>query len=266
MMDLSGKTALITGASSGIGYAAALALARRGVHVAVTARTLERLESLVSAVGSLPAPHGEILPLAADVRDQAAVQSAVDAAVQRFGRLDILIANAGIGQRGSLIESPLDEIQAVFRTNIDGVIYAVRAAVPLMRQAGGGHIVIISSVVANMITPYTASYSASKAAVSSLARALRYELEADHIGVSDLLVGRTSTEFNARRLGAAGYADRAPRLPMMTPEYVAERIARAVERNHGTVTLRLFDRMIVLINQFLPKLVARRALQQYKPV
>ncbi len=260
-MELTGKTALITGASSGIGYATALAFARRGVHIVVTARTLERLEALVSAVGSLPAPHGEILPLAVDVRDPAAV----DAAVQRFGRLDILIANAGVGQRGSLIDSPLEDIQAVFRTNIDGVIFAVRAAVPLMRQAGGGHIVIISSVVANMITPYTASYSASKAAVSSLARALRYELEADHIGVSDLLVGRTATEFNVRRLGAAGYADRAPRLPMMTPEYVAERIVRAVERNHGTVTLRPFDRMIVLINQFLPKLVARRALRQYKP-
>lgn len=260
-MELTGKTALITGASSGIGYATALAFARRGVHIVVTARTLERLEALVSAVGSLPAPHGEILPLAVDVRDSAAV----DVAVQRFGRIDILIANAGVGQRGSLIDSPLEDIQAVFRTNIDGVIFAVRAAVPLMRQAGGGHIVIISSVVANMITPYTASYSASKAAVSSLARALRYELEADHIGVSDLLVGRTATEFNVRRLGAAGYADRAPRLPMMTPEYVAERIVRAVERNHGTVTLRPFDRMIVLINQFLPKLVARRALRQYKP-
>lgn len=264
-MELTGKIALITGASSGIGYAAALAFARRGVHIAVTARSLDRLDALVSAVGDLPSPHGQILPIAADVRDQSAVQGAVDAVVQRFGRLDILIANAGIGQRGSLIDSPLNDIEAVFRTNIDGVIYAVRAAVPHMRQAGGGHIAIISSVVANMITPYTAAYSASKSAVSSLARALRYELESDHIGVSDLLVGRTSTEFNARRLGASGYADRAPRLPMMTPEYVAERIVRAVEHGHGTVTLRLFDRAIVLINQFLPKLVARRALRQYKP-
>lgn len=260
-MQIQGKVVLITGASSGIGYAAALAFANRGASVAATARTLERLQPLVQAgVGVIP-----ILPIEADVRDQAAIEAAVAQTVAHFGRLDILIANAGIGQRGGLIDSPLEDLESVLRTNIDGVIYAARAAVPQMRQQGGGHIVIVSSVVANMITPYTAVYSASKAAVSSLARALRYELEADHIGVTDVLVGRTGTAFNRNRLGAKGYADRAPRLPVMTPEFVAQGMIRAVERNAGTVTLRSFDRLIIWINQFLPQVVARRALKQYKP-
>jgi short-subunit dehydrogenase len=192
------------------------------------------------------------------------MRDAVDQTVARFGHLDVLIANAGIGQRGSVVDSPWDDINIVIRTNVDGVLHSVRAAVPAMRTIGGGHIVIVSSVVAEMLTPYAAAYSASKAFVSSIARAMRYELEADGIGVTDVRVGRTDTEFNRRRLGAKGYADRAPRIPMMTVAFVAEGIVRAVERKQKTVVLRLFDRLILWANRLVPDLVARRALKQYK--
>ena len=264
MRDLNGKVALITGASAGIGYVSAVAFARRGVHVAVTARDVERLRALESEIAALPAPHGELLAIGADVRDTTSMQSVVSQTVTRFGRLDILVANAGIGQRGALVDATWNDLDTVLRTNLDGVLHSVRAAVPEMRKQGGGHIVIISSVVATMITPYTAIYSASKAAVSSLARSLRYELESEQIGVSDLLVGRTGTAFNENRLGAKGYSARAPRLPVMTPEFVAEAIVRAVEHNQGTVALRWFDRLVIWASAFVPHVVARRAARQYK--
>lgn len=257
------RVVLITGASSGIGYAAALAFAARGWRVAATARQIERLQPLAEAVAALP-QAGEVLPLEADVQDRLAVQAAVDATLARFGRLDVLVANAGIGQRGSLVDSPWADIETLLRTNIDGVLHSVRAAVPAMRRGGGGHIILISSVVANMTAPFTASYSASKAFVSSIARSLRLELEDEAITVTDMLVGRTATAFNEKRLGAAGYAQRAPRLPTMTPQQVAEAIVRAAERRPGTVVLRLFDRLIVWANALVPGVIGRRALKQYK--
>jgi short-subunit dehydrogenase len=258
------RVAFITGASSGIGYATALEFARQGVHVAATARRAERLKELEQAAHGLPEPHGEILTLTADVRDATAMQSAVDLAVKRFGRLDILVANAGVGQRGSVVDSEWEHLETLLRTNIDGVLHSIRAAVPAMRQSGGGHIIIISSVVASMITPYTAAYSASKAFVSSIARSLRLELEPDHIWVTEMLVGRTESEFNEKRLGVKGYAARAPRIPVMPAEKVAKAIVKATTQRKKTVILRPFDRLILWANLLVPQIVGRRALRQYK--
>jgi short-subunit dehydrogenase len=257
------RVVLITGASSGIGYAAALAFAARGWRVAATARQIDRLHALTEAAAALQ-PPGEVLVLQADVQDRTAVQAAVDAAVARFGRLDVLVANAGIGQRGSLTDSAWEDIEQLLRTNIDGVLHSVRAAVPAMRRTGGGHIILISSVVANMTAPFTASYSASKAFVSSIARSLRLELEDEGITVTDMLVGRTATEFNAKRLGAPGYAQRAPRLPVMSAQQVAQAIVRAADQRPKTAVLRLFDRLIVWANALVPGVIGRRALKQYK--
>lgn len=264
MRDLTGKAALVTGGSTGIGAAVAAALLRRGVHVVITGRDAVRLDETRIRLSAIPAPRGDVATALADVRAADDMQRAVDVTMQQFGRLDILVANAGIGQRGGLANASWGDLDTVLRTNIDGVLHSVRAAVPEMRKQGGGHIVVISSVVANMITPYTAVYSASKAAVSSIARALRYELQGDHIGVSDILVGRTATGFNEHRLGASGYAGRAPRLPVMTPEFVADGVIRAIERGHGTVTLRGFDHLIVWAAGVLPHVIARRALRQYR--
>ena len=188
------KVVLITGASSGIGYAAALAFARRGWQVAALARRLDRLAELRAAVESLPDPHGELLPLEADVRDPLALERAVLGTSAHFGHLNALIANAGVGQRGALVESQWGDLETVLRTNIDGVLHSIRAAVPLLRSAGGGQIVIISSVTAGLTVPYTAVYGASKAFVSSIARSLRLELEPDDIGVAEVLGGRTEGE------------------------------------------------------------------------
>ncbi|MDZ4764279.1 MAG: SDR family NAD(P)-dependent oxidoreductase [Chloroflexota bacterium] len=256
------RVALITGASSGIGYATALAFARHGIHVAATARHADNLAALVRDAALLPA---SVLPLSADVRDPDALRAAVAATMAHFGRLDFVVANAGIGQRGSIVDAEWSDIEAVMRTNIDGVLHTIRATVPALKQAGGGHLVIVSSVVYNLTAPYAATYSASKAFVSSLARSLRLELEPDHITVTDLRIGRVDTAFNARRLGAAGYAARAPRLPVMSPNFVAQAIVRVCERRTSrAVALRWLDRAIMLANALIPTIIGRRALRQYK--
>lgn len=248
----------ITGASSGIGEAAARAFAAKGYQVAVTARRIDRLSELTDEL----TPE-KCLAIAADVTDADATRAAVDQAVQRFGRIDVLVVNAGIGQRGGLVESSWDDLETVLRTNIDGALHTLRAAVPHMSD--GGHIVIVSSVNAGAITPYTATYSASKAFVSSIAQALRYELEPRRITVTDLRVGRTATAFNQKRLGAQGYADSAGKIPVMPVEKVAQGVVRSVETRPRVMTLRPFDWVLMWLAIFFPKYVARQALKQYRP-
>jgi short-subunit dehydrogenase len=254
----------ITGASSGIGYETALAFAREGYNVIATARRVDRLAALETAVQQLPTAHGAIFSVACDVRDRADMERAVARGLERFGRIDVLVANAGVGQRGALVDSPWDDLETLLRTNIDGVLHSIRAVVPVMRRGGGGHIVTVSSVIYNMTAPYAVSYSASKSFVSSLAKSLRYELEPDHITVSDMVIGRTATEFAEKRLGAAGYSGKAPRLPVMSSAQVAAGIVRATQRKQKTVILRWFDRLILWANALIPGVIARNAMKSYR--
>ncbi len=253
------RVILVTGASSGIGRATALAFARQGSHVAGVARRTDRLAELEAQIEPLP---GEFLAIAGDVTQADSMYNAVEQVIQRFGRLDYVVANAGIGQRGAVADSDWQDIETVLRTNIDGVLHTVRAAVPALRDSGGGHIVTVSSIVYNLVSPYAATYAASKAFVSSMAHSLRLELEADNIGVTDILVGRTHTEFNEKRLGAGKRTGEG--IPTMQPEQVAEAIVRAVERKPRSVTLRWFDRLVIWGNIMLPDVMGRMAKRQYK--
>lgn len=228
----------------------------------VVARRAQRLAELVREIAAIPAPHGECLLLNADVTDRAAMADAVAQTLARFGRLDVLIANAGIGQRGRLVDAEWDDLETLLRTNIDGVLHSVRAAVPAMKR--GGQVVIVSSIAGATVTPYTAAYGASKAFVSSLAHSLALELEADGIGVTDLVLGPVATEFNQKRLGAKGYGANARKLPTLTAEQVANGIVKAVERRTRTAYLRPFDRLVVWISKFLPDVIGRQALRRYQ--
>lgn len=256
------RVAFITGASSGIGWATALAFARRGVNVAGMARREERLRALAEAIDALPEGHGAFLPIVGDVTAVSSVEGACEQIVAEWGRLDYLVANAGIGQRGAVADTEWAHLEALLRTNIDGVMHSVRAVVPLMRTQGGGHILTISSVVFNLVTPYAATYAASKAFVSSLANSLRVEVASDNILVTDFLVGRTHTEFNEKRLGNGKRTGGG--IPTMSAEQVAEAIVRATERPKKTVVLRWFDRLIVWGNRLVPGLMGYLAARQYK--
>ena len=256
--------AFITGASSGIGWETALAFARAGYHVCGLARRQDRLDALGAEIANLPQAHGEFLAVAGDVRDAGAVQDAARRTVDKFGRLDVLVANAGIGHSGAVVEADWDDLRTVMETNIDGVLHSIRACVPAMREsAGGGHILIVSSIVAAVHTPYTATYAASKAFVSSLAGSLRLELEDDNIQVTDLLVGRTLTDFNVNRLGPIKRD--ASGLPTMGADQVAEAIAGAARGRPRRVVFRLFDRLVLLGGILVPGIMARLAKRQYQP-
>ena len=254
------RVALITGASSGIGEAAAIACMKAGIHVVGTSRKLANLAPLESATANLT---GEFLPLAADVRSAAAMRQVVEETLERFSRLDYLIANAGVGHTGSLVEATDEEVDQLLRTNIDGVIHSARAAAPALRASGGGHIIIVSSVVAPMTLPYAALYAASKACVTSLARSLYYELHADQIHVSDFLLGRTETQFNANRLGKGRQLVRT-NIPPMSAEEVGRVLLRALERRPRSFVARPFDRLLLLVNGLFPRFVARRAARIYR--
>ncbi len=249
----------LTGASSGIGRALVLALARDGFRVAGMARRQERLSELVAELGDL---SDRFLPLVGDVTDREAVMRAAAAAHEYFGRLDVLVANAGIGQRGGIADADWSHIETVLRTNIDGVLHSIQATVPYMRQVGGGQVIVISSVAATLVSPFAATYAASKAFVSSIASSLRIELQGDNIRVTDVLVGRTHTEFNEKRLGLGKRTGKG--VPTMSADDVAAGIVTAIRRPRDRVVLRLFDHLILLGNWLLPGLMGYLAARQYR--
>jgi short-subunit dehydrogenase len=188
---------------------------------------------------------------------------AVDEALSRWGRLDVLVANAGIGHRGALVDAEWRDLETVLHTNIEGVLHSIRAAVPAMRQGGrGGHILLISSISGAAPAPFAAVYGASKAFINGLGRALRYELADDRIWVTVLVVGQTHTEFAQARLGTAGRV--ASSVPTMQAETVAHRIVWASTRRKRVVVLRLIDRAFLLAAALAPGLLDRLQRLVYK--
>jgi NADP-dependent 3-hydroxy acid dehydrogenase YdfG len=188
---LTGKVALVTGASSGIGEAIAIALAQAGVTIALVARRADRLAALAQRIDSMGS--GKALALAADMSVADEAQKVVEQTVSRLGKLDILINSAGVIQAGGVENCDLEEYRSVFDINLFATLYTSKAAIPHM-LAGGGDIITISSLVARKGGPFTNAYAASKHAVNSMTDAMRQELGGRNIRVSILMPGATKTE------------------------------------------------------------------------
>jgi NADP-dependent 3-hydroxy acid dehydrogenase YdfG len=188
---LSGKVALVTGASSGIGEATAIALARAGARVAVSARRADRLTGLVKRIEQL---GGKALALPGDMAVEADAIQAVEDTVAKLGRIDILINSAGVMSAGKIEDCDLEEYRRVFDINLFGTVYTCTAAIPHMLKQGGGDIVTISSLAARKGNPMTNAYSASKHAVNSFTDGLRQEVGDRNIRVCILMPGATTTE------------------------------------------------------------------------
>ncbi len=191
------RTILITGASSGIGRDAALALARRGHHVIAAARRLPALAALADQV-----PDGRITPLVLDLDDTSSIATAA-AAIDRLtaGRgIDVLVNNAGFATAGALAELADRELRAQFETNVFGLMALTRAVLPAMLERGDGRIVNVSSVSGRVPAPILGAYHASKYALEALSDALRMEVAAFGVTVSIVEPGTIRTEFASRAL------------------------------------------------------------------
>jgi len=194
MQSLRGKVALVTGGSRGIGLAIARALVADGVQVAITGRNAAHLSSARPAIEA--AGPGSVETLQADVRKYADVQRAIDAASARFGGLDILINNAGVGIFTDVASMTTEQWADVIDTNLTGVFNACRAALPHLRRRGGGFIINISSLAGKNPFANGAAYCASKSGLNAFSEALMQEVRYDDIRVSYVMPGSVATEFN----------------------------------------------------------------------
>lgn len=189
---LDGKVALITGASSGIGEATALALAAEGAKVALVARRADKLEQLEKQITS---SGGQALSITTDVSDEAQINEMVQKAKEHFGSVDILVNNAGVMLTGSIESADTSDWRRMIEIDLLGLMYATHAVLPLMKAQGGGHIVNISSVAGRVASANFAVYNAAKFGVVAFSDALRKEVYKDKIRVTVIEPGAVATEL-----------------------------------------------------------------------
>ena len=194
MSPLTGKVALVTGGSRGIGLATAHALLMQGGSVAITATNHARLDAAANELAK-EAASGRVLPIAANVRNHAEVQEAVAKTVAYFDGLDILVNNAGVGVFRPVAEMTVDEWHRIMDTNVSGVFYCCHAALPHLKARGGGWIINISSLASKNAFVNGAAYCASKSALNAFSEALMQEVRHDNIRVSYVMPGSVATEF-----------------------------------------------------------------------
>jgi NAD(P)-dependent dehydrogenase (short-subunit alcohol dehydrogenase family) len=186
------RAALVTGGSRGIGFAIAEALTASGLTVAITGRDAGALEIAGQRLG------GQTLAVQADVQNERQALAAVEQTAQRFGGLDVLVNNAGVGLFSSVADMSAAEWRQVIDTNLTGVFYCCHAAIPHMRKRGGGWIINISSLASKNPFVNGAAYCASKSALNAFSEALMQELRHDNIRVSYVMPGSVSTGFGGR--------------------------------------------------------------------
>jgi len=221
-MELEGAVVIVTGASSGIGAATARLAAARGARVVLAARRSDRIENLA---GELP----DALAVATDLRDPAQIVRMVNATLDRFGRIDVLVNNAGQGLHVPVEQIRLADLQAVTQLNFYAPLLAMQAVIPPMRRQGRGAIVNVSSMTSRMVLPGVGGYSATKAALSMLSQVARLELAPDGIVVSIVYPSVTATEFHqslaaGARVGGGSWSVKAD-----SAESVAEAIVGVIQ-------------------------------------
>jgi short-subunit dehydrogenase len=259
-MNVDNKVVLITGASSGIGRCLAIDFAKRGAVVIGCGRSQERLDQILNEVRRA-SPSSTMIPC--DVGNRLEVQSMVTKVFTDFGKIDILINNAGIGMRKPFAEASVDAIEEVMRTNYFGMVYCTHAALPSMIARGEGHIVNISSVAGLIGTPNLSGYCASKFAMNGFSECLYYELKPLGIHISVICPGPVRTDFNR------SFADTKPKSPsflMLAPETVSRLVIRAIAAKKFEVIMPWSLALICRVARMAPGLfraVAGRAFRSY---
>lgn len=216
------RSIFITGASAGIGEGLSLEFARRRYDLAIAARRADRLEALAVRLRELGA--GRVLPLALDVTDFGSIADAIGRAARDFGRLDVLVVNAGVGYALPAGKGKLDLARQVLDTDLTGAIATIEYGLPVLRAQGGGQIVAITSVAGNRGQPFLGAYSAAKAGLHAYLQSLRAEVWHERIVVTELAPGYIDTDMNRG----------ATHRPFVIPvEKGAAIMARLIEREVG---------------------------------
>jgi NAD(P)-dependent dehydrogenase (short-subunit alcohol dehydrogenase family) len=188
------KSIFITGASSGLGEAIAVEFARRGYSIAIAARRVERIQALADRLRNAGA--AAVLPVALDVTDFASIDAALERAAREFGRLDIVVANAGVGYSLPVGRGKFEQVRQTIDTNLTGAIATLEFALPRLRAQGGGQLVAITSVAGSRGMPFMGAYSAAKAGLHRYVQALRAEVRHEPIVVTELAPGYIDTDMN----------------------------------------------------------------------
>jgi short-subunit dehydrogenase len=253
-----GKVVLITGASSGIGEALARELGRRGAKLALLARRTDRLATLAADVA---ASGGEAIAIACDVTRDGDCEAAVARAKEKFGRIDVAVANAGFGVVGKVESLTLDDFRRQFETNVFGLLRTTYAVLGALKETRGS-LVLIGSVSAYLSMPSTAAYAMSKFAVRALAEALDGELHGE--GVNVLLVNPGFVESEIRSVNNRGelkttQKDPVPTWLQMPREVAARKIANAIAARRRERNLTAHGKAAIFLAQRLPWVVRTAA-------
>ncbi len=231
MVEAESKVVAITGASSGIGEATAVLLAERGAKLVLGARRLEPLEALTARIAEC---GGQVACATTDVRRRADVAGLVEVARERFGRLDVLVNNAGVMPVSPLDDLRVEDWEAMIDTNVKGVLYGIAAALPVFREQGSGHFVNLASTAAFTVLPAMSVYAGTKMAVRAISEGLRQEA-GDQIRVTIISPGMTRTNFADTIANPQVKAQLQQRRNQagMPPSAIAQAIAFAIEQPAG---------------------------------
>ncbi|TMA61801.1 MAG: SDR family oxidoreductase [Deltaproteobacteria bacterium] len=259
-MDLRDKVALVTGASMGIGRQISLDLARAGAVVVGVARGVEALRALLPLL-QRTSPRSEVTPL--DVAEAAAVREVVEGVVSRHARLDILINNAAVEERRSILATTVEDVDRVMRVNFGGMVSCTLAALPAMVRQGFGRIINVSSAVGRSPVPGEAAYCASKAAMIAFSESISYELESKGVRVQVLFPGyvpTTGIAMQARREGQT----LPPRWVHRTAEQVSRAVLRALDARAFEINVAPLETLAPIVRAVTPA-VYRRAILRTQP-
>ena len=261
-MKLQGKVAVITGASMGIGEEIARLFAKEGARLVLCSRDLGRTEAARQRIGA-----GEnAVSIACDVSKRDQVQALLRSALEKFGRIDIWVNNAGFGLNDSLASVDIAQARQLFDTNLFGVMECMQAVIPVMKQQGGGDIVNVSSVSGHIPTPYMSVYAASKHALNAVSMSARMELRKHNINVLIVSPGYIATDFaknmlkgsNSQRVSASvKYA--------VTADVVAKATLRGILKRKREVVVPWFYRPMIKLYENFPGLVERTLRRSLRP-
>ena len=251
-MRLEGRTAIITGASSGIGQSTAAQFVENRVNVVLAARNRKKLEALALDLVSFP---GRTLVVPTDVTDRFAVEALVRRTAEEFGQVDILVNNAGAGLFAPIAGGSPENMRRLFEVNFWGAVNCIQATVPYMQAQTRGHIVNVASLAAKITPPYMGMYSATKFALAAISDALRSELAGSGIGVSTIYPGLTQTSFMENMTQEVEVPAIPPVARFVSSEAVARRIVQSIRLGLRDAYISPEDIALVGLNTIAPQLV-----------